>query len=248
MASGTVRRVRHSRPRSCPCWGHCAGPGTGVREKDAPPQPALVLDALQVRSVALLGISGGGPFAAACAAAIPGRVRSLMLVSPLGSPGWPTRGMAPGERLSLALATRAPGLGGWSLGRLAALARRRPELFLRLTATSLPDIDTRALREPDMRESFLASYLEAFRQGSWGASQDLRVLTRPWGFDLGSINVPVLIQHGDADTTVPLQHARLYAQAIPGARLQIQAGHGHFSILSTATAALAALAEQTPAT
>jgi len=230
-------------------------PGTGgtdprriSRLADWAEDAALVLDALQVRSVALLGISGGGPFAAACAAAIPGRVRSLMLVSPLGSPGWPTRGMAPGERLSLALATRAPGLGGWSLGRLAALARRRPELFLRLAATSLPDIDTRALREPDMRESFLASYLEAFRQGSWGASQDLRVLTRPWGFDLGSINVPVLIQHGDADTTVPLQHARLYAQAIPGARLQIQAGHGHFSILSTATAALAALAGQTPAT
>lgn len=54
---------------------------------------ALVLDALRVDSAALLGISAGGPFAAACAAGIPGRVRSLMLVSPLGPPestvGWP---------------------------------------------------------------------------------------------------------------------------------------------------------------
>src|SRR5689334_11471943 len=40
---------------------------------------AVVLDALRVDSAALLGVSGGGPFAAACAARIPARVRSLML-------------------------------------------------------------------------------------------------------------------------------------------------------------------------
>jgi pimeloyl-ACP methyl ester carboxylesterase len=48
---------------------------------------ALVLDGLRAESAALLGISAGGPFAAACAARIPGRVRSLTLVCPLGPPG-----------------------------------------------------------------------------------------------------------------------------------------------------------------
>jgi pimeloyl-ACP methyl ester carboxylesterase len=193
---------------------------------------ALVLDALGVESAALLGVSAGGPFAAACAAAMPSRVRSLLLVSPLGPPVWPTGGMAPGERFSLALASQAPAFGGWFLGRLAVLARHSPRLFFGLTATAMPDIDTRALGQPGARESFLVNYAEAFRRGSWGVAQDLRVLTRPWGFDLGSITVPALIRHGDADTTVPLQHARLYAEAIPGAQLQIHAGHGHFSILA----------------
>jgi pimeloyl-ACP methyl ester carboxylesterase len=81
---------------------------------------ALVLDAAGAGSAALLGISAGGPFAAACAAAIPGRARRLLLVAPLGPPGWPVRGMAPGQRLSLAAARRAPAFGGWFLGRLAA--------------------------------------------------------------------------------------------------------------------------------
>src|SRR5215475_9389068 len=67
---------------------------------------ADVLDALHIDSAALLGVSGGGPFAAACAARLPGRVRSLLLVAPLGLPGWPTGGMALGERLSLLLASR----------------------------------------------------------------------------------------------------------------------------------------------
>ena len=224
-------------------------PGTGgtdprrlSRLADWVEDATLVLDALRVESAALLGISAGGPFAAACAAGIPGRVRNLTLVSPLGLPGWPTPGMAPGERFSLALARHAPAFSGWSLGRLGALARRSPGLFFRLAATALPDIDSRALGQPGMRQSFLTNYAEAFRRGSRGVAQDLRVLTRPWGFDLGSIKVPASIHHGDADTTVPLQHARLFAEVIPGAQLQIHPGHGHFSILGAARELLAAFA------
>lgn len=205
-----------------------------------------VLDALHIDVAALLGVSGGGPFAAACAARTPDRVRSLMLVAPLGLPGWPTNGMAPGERLSLMLASRAPEFGGWSLDRLAALARRRPDLFLRLAATAQPDADRRALQEPGVREAFLTSYAEAFRGGSWGVAQDLRVLTRPWGFDLGAIKAPTLVHQGDADTTVPPQHARLYAEAIPGAQLQMHPGEGHFSIFNHSAELLAPLAIQAP--
>jgi pimeloyl-ACP methyl ester carboxylesterase len=224
-------------------------PGTGGtdprrlgRLADWVEDAALVLDGLRAESAALLGISAGGPFAAACAARIPGRVRSLTLVCPLGPPGWPTRGMAPGERLSLAVARHAPAFGGWFLGRLAAVARRSPRLFLRLAACDLPGIDRRAIALPGMREAFLAGYAEAFSRGSWGVAQDLRVLTRPWGFQLGSITVPASIHHGDADTTVPPRHARLYAEAIPGAQLELYPGHGHFSILTAAREMLAPLA------
>ena len=203
---------------------------------------ALILDALRVDAAAMLGVSAGGPFAAACAAMIPGRVRSLTLVSPLGLPGWSTYGMAPAERLSLAVATRAPAFSGWFLGRLAVLARRWPQLYFGLAATALPGIDSRALGQPRARGSFIINYAEAFRRGSGGVAQDLQVLTRPWGFDLGSIKVPTSIRHGDADTTVPLQHARLYAEAIPGAQLQVHRGHGHFSILDATRQLLAPLA------
>jgi hypothetical protein len=86
------------------------------------------------------------------------------------------------------------------------IARRQPGLFLRLATSALPGIDRRALAQPGPREAFLAAYGEAFRQGSRGVAQDLRVLMPPWGFELGSITVPAAIHHGDADTTVPPQH------------------------------------------
>jgi len=88
-----------------------------------------------------------------------------------------------------------------------------------------------------------AGLTRAFHRGSWGVGQDLRVLARPCGFDLDSITVPTSIQHADADTTVPLQHARRFAEAIPGAQLQIRPGHGHFSILDAPQQILATLAE-----
>jgi pimeloyl-ACP methyl ester carboxylesterase len=203
----------------------------------------LVLDALNVGSVALVGVSAGGAFAAACAAEIPTRVRGLLLISALGPPAWPTRGMAPGQRIALRIARRAPAFSGWFLDCLAGLARRAPGLFLSLATSEMPDIDRRALAQPDAREALLTNYLEAFHRGSRGVGQDLRVLTRPWGFDFDSITVPTSIHHGDADTTVPLQHARRFAEAIPGAQLHVHPGHGHFSILDTPEQMLTALAE-----
>lgn len=227
-------------------------PGTGgtdphrlSRLADWVEDAALVLDALRIDSAALFGVSAGGPFAAACAALMPGRVRSLTLISPMGPPTWPTRGMAPAQRLSLALARQAPEFGGWFLGCLAVLARRWPRLFLGLATTGLSGIDNHALGQTGARGAFITNYAEAFRRGNQGVAQDLRVLTRPWGFDLGSITVPTLIRHGDADTTVPLQHARLYAEAIAGAQLQIHRGHGHFSILGAARQLLTPLADST---
>ncbi|MGW1554247.1 alpha/beta fold hydrolase [Streptomyces sp. NPDC002346] len=68
------------------------------------------------------------------------------------------------------------------------------------------------------------------------------MLTRPWGFDLESIRVPTSIHQGDADTTVLLQHARRFAATIPGARLHIHPGQGHFSILTAPEQTLATLA------
>lgn len=225
-------------------------PGTGGSDRRRLSQVAdwtedatLIMDTLGVDSAAVLGISGGGPFASACAAQVPGRVRSLMLVGALGSPDWPVRGMAPGEQLSLAVARRSPEFGGWSLDRLAVVARRWPQVFLRLAASAQPEADVRALQDPGMRESFLTSYIEAFRGGSFGVAQDLRVLTRPWGFDLSSVKAPTWVRHGDADLTVPVEHARLYAEAIQGAQLQVYPGRGHFSILSHPEDILAPLAE-----
>jgi pimeloyl-ACP methyl ester carboxylesterase len=192
---------------------------------------AVVLDSLRFPHTALLGVSGGGPFAAACAAKLPDRAVALVLVSSLGMSTWPTHGMAAGDRFSLAVAKRAPAFGGWFLGRLAALAGSSPGMFLELAMTGLPEIDRQTLRRPQNRSAFIESFRESFRRGRAGVAQDLRVLTRDWGFDLGTIHVPTWVHHGSVDTTVPVDHARRFVEAIPTAQLRLHPDDGHFSLL-----------------
>jgi pimeloyl-ACP methyl ester carboxylesterase len=45
--------------------------------------------------------------------------------------------------------------------------------------------------------------------------------------ELGSLKVPTLVVHGDADRLVPLEAGRATAAAIPGASLEIVEGMGH---------------------
>ncbi len=44
---------------------------------------------------------------------------------------------------------------------------------------------------------------------------------------LGSVAVPTLVLHGERDPAVPVANARILADAIPGARLEVLAGAGH---------------------
>jgi pimeloyl-ACP methyl ester carboxylesterase len=128
------------------------------------------------------------------------------------------------------LGIRTPDFGGWFLAQLATMARRSPDLFFRVITARMPDVDRRALAVDVVRRDFLTNYHEAFAQGSGGVAQDLRILTRPWGFEIDEITVPTVIHQGSVDTTVPPAHARRYAAAIPGAQLRVHPGHGHFSI------------------
>ncbi|WP_326791865.1 alpha/beta fold hydrolase [Streptomyces sp. NBC_00841] len=151
-------------------------------------EATLVLDALDVGSLALLGVSGGGAFAAACASELPDRVRSLLLIAPLGPPAWPTRGMAAGQRAVLQIARHAPAFGGWFLGRLATLARQAPGLFLRLATSEMPASDRRALAQSDARAAFLTNYLRTRT-----SPQDL---TDPYCEPVHGGHVPVTAQGG----------------------------------------------------
>ena len=71
-------------------------PGRAIR--DWPADVRGFADALGIQRFAVLGVSGGGPFAAACAQALPERVTKALLVSSVGRFDLPgiTKGMGPG--------------------------------------------------------------------------------------------------------------------------------------------------------
>jgi pimeloyl-ACP methyl ester carboxylesterase len=192
---------------------------------------AALVEALELERVPVLGISGGGPFTLAAARFAPHRVERAVVVSGLGPPELGYAGMPLGQRLSIAVATRAPGFAAGVLGLVALLGRISPSLFLRLVGSSASSADADALRSQRSVETIAQPFVEAYRQGTRGVGQELRLLLRPWGFAPAEIAVPVRFEHGADDATVPPAAARALADAVPHGVLSIRDGVGHFTIV-----------------
>jgi pimeloyl-ACP methyl ester carboxylesterase len=195
---------------------------------------AAIADALGIGRFAVLGHSGGGPHALACAAALPERVLAAVSVSgpaPLDADGldW-FAGWSPG----IAAENRAATAGRAALG--AHWAKAEPE---RMDAF-FTDADRAALGGD---WSWLAGVAgQAMEQGNEGYLEDTLAAVRPWGFRPDDIRLPVLIMHGAKDKMVPRGHGEWLADRCPPAELRIVPDAGHITVLDHAPEALAWLA------
>lgn len=186
---------------------------------------AALLDVLDIDRAVVLAISGGGPSAYAFAAQHPERCAGLLLCCGLS-------GHLMTPPANLRRLASVPGL--WSVGGFATRTVHR----LRTPTSSDPDLSslTPAERElaadPRVLEGmvdFATNRVQCLRGA--GISNDIRQMTA--GTRIGQIGWPsgqrirTVVLHGDADDVVPLSHARAYAAAIPGARLEVLAGLGH---------------------
>lgn len=191
-------------------------------------------DQRSLERFAVIGVSGGGPYALACAARLPDRVTSVALAGALGpvaggSPG--TRGMLPLNRLLLGLAGRSRLLTGAVIGAAAWwIVRHMDHWLARMTAGS-PSADRQLLADPGYRALVAESTAQALRQGGRGVAQDLILLARAWDFELSQITVPVRVWHGLVDNVVPPATARYLAATLPSSELNLARGEGHLSLI-----------------
>ena len=81
----------------------------------------------------------------------------------------------------------------------------------------------------------LESIAAGIEPSSDGWFDDDLVFVEPWGFDLASIEVPVLVWHGEQDKFVPFAHGVWLAEHIPGAEARLTAEDGHLTILERRT-------------
>lgn len=201
----------------------------GRRITDWPRDVLELADALSLERFPVLGVSGGGPYAIACAGTITERLTSLGIVCGLGR-AEDTAGMNTFARASFALARSAPPLSQLFNRVLAPVLRSSPRLMLKLLASRLPPPDREVLSNAGTFAMFADSYREAFRQGGRGAAHDMILYAKPWEIAVQSIRVPCHLWHGEQDTTVPVAMARWLAAALPKCSARFYPDEGHFSL------------------
>ena len=205
----------------------------GRRLLDWPDDVLELAGALGLDRFAVLGVSGGGPFAAACALKIPERLLAAGIVGglgPLDAPGALAQ-MRPLNRRLATIGRRAP----W-LFRLVAwpeirALKRDPEGYFARAMADMPGPDRAALARDAIRSCLQRTGQEAFRAGSRGAALENALTARPWGFHPEDIAMEVQLWHGQLDRNAPAAMGRFVAAAIPNCRAHFYEDEGHLSLL-----------------
>jgi pimeloyl-ACP methyl ester carboxylesterase len=208
----------------------------GRRLTDWPADVADLADALEIERFAVVGLSGGGPHAQACAAAMPQRVTAAVIVSGAGSPDAARDGRGRIARAFVNVMLALAPLFAWIVALWTAFWAPRARAWM------MPrSIDRVVTRRREVREAFLEEVREALRPGGRAMAQDLTLFARPWGFAPRDVGVvPVRLWHGDADRVVPVSAGRYFAREIPGCRATFVPGGGHLLIVDHAMEIMAA--------
>ncbi len=225
-----IRWVGYDRPGY---GGSTARPGRDVAS--AAGYVRRLADTLGIGEFAVMGHSGGGPHALACAALLPERVLAAVSISglaPLGADGldW-FAGMAPSCEASL----RAAAAGREAKERHEAEAEFEPDMFTQADRDAL-----------EGTWSWFGSVVGPAVEAGPGAliDDDLAYVNR-WGFDPADVAAATLLLHGAQDRIAPSSHAQWLARRIPGAELRLSADDGHISVLNSGEAALTWLRDRT---
>jgi pimeloyl-ACP methyl ester carboxylesterase len=158
-----------------------------------------LIDHLWLGQVPMVGWSGGGHYAAACAAVLGERVNALAL-----------------------LATPAPddGIPSEAGATLVPAPEQAGD-----TWTSAADRAIRA--RSDTEDALQDMWREAFRAGPHGLAADVVAGSRPWGFSCEDLAVPVALFYGEDDPAVGPEHGRWWAETLPRGDLGLVPDCGH---------------------
>ncbi len=206
------------------------------RVADVAADVATIADALGLDTFAVLGRSGGGPHALACAALLPERVtRAAVLVSlaPLAAKGldW-FAGMTDSNVGEYTAATAGRESLVASLGLAAKGIKADPASLVATISGGMSDSDQRVVADAGIRAMLVQNFAEAVRISPDGWYDDILAFVSWWGFEPAEIDVPVLLWHGENDRFSPVSHSLWLGQEIPDSVVMIEPGSAHFDALS----------------
>jgi pimeloyl-ACP methyl ester carboxylesterase len=189
-------------------------------------------DALNLDRFAILGLSGGGPYVAACAYKNPSHLAAAGIISGVGPMNVTGNyeGLGKSDRQAMDMALKSPWLLRALFWYMTRQLRNNPASFIAQLESDLSQADKDQVAQPEIRTTVVEATLEAFRRGGRGAIWDYALAGKPWEFHLEDISIPVFLWHGEEDKICSIQMGRKVAAAIPNCHATYYPGEGHISV------------------
>lgn len=193
---------------------------------------------LNIQEFAVLGGSGGCPYALACALKIPERLTYCGIVSGLGPIELGLEGMDKGKQKELKLAKNKPGLLTKfykiiekKIFKMKLQTQQELEKTFQKRSKNLPEPDKNIMVNPSKLPLYVELMVEPFRQGVNGVVYDLKLISSDWGFNLKEIpsSIKVFLWHGELDNSVPVRMGRLICETIPNCTSKFYPNEAHLS-------------------
>jgi pimeloyl-ACP methyl ester carboxylesterase len=225
-AAAAVRLISFNRP------GYGSAPTVPVGLASVGVDGRVVRELLGIPAWSVVGISGGGPYAVASAAADPGGVLRAMVVAGVGP--WtlfvgrqpfederPFHQMAGRGQIDAAWAGMSQVFGRWADG------------LLDKSDAEIIDAYFEGAPPSDLE------WLDAAARGRWtldardalqrydGAVRDQLSWSGLWDIDLADVTCPVSLIYGEIDPVCSLHHGEWYASHLLRATLQVRDGAAH---------------------
>ncbi|TWU71620.1 hypothetical protein ED733_001129 [Metarhizium rileyi] len=231
-------------------------PQTDRRITDWPADVSKLAAHLRLLRFAILGGSGGGPYAVACANALPRETMSAigLLAS---APPWEagTQHITATRKVIHGLSTNWPGVlcvtsdilvGAVRRAAYSSLGKSLVSRFLEKSseaaASAEPDSRKSMHEEPEpepepepsvdeQRDQLLRFLFEGFAHGSGAFVHEAMLLTHPWGIAFEDVAYDkIQIWHGTEDVNAPISMIRYLAKRLPSAELR-EFKDTHFSVV-----------------
>jgi len=201
-------------------------------------------DHLGLTAFRLLAISGGSPYALACAWRHPDRVVRLGLLSviaPLDVPGITSQASLP-IRFTFLVARRLPILLRPMAAAMAGITRRDIDAAAERLIKLRPEADRVIIRRPDVMAVLKSNLPNQFKDPESMATE-MRNAARPWGFRLSEVTVPTVIWQGGLDDVHTPDMAEYLNRELPKARLVYEPEYATFNFVDDLGDILATLVD-----
>lgn len=189
---------------------------------DWPNDVVELADHLGVERFSVLGFSGGGPYALACALKIPNRLSACGLAA----------GAGPVSGIRAALSRILPWI---TLPVLRHFFRNsaRAERAIAHFEQYWPGPDRECLNRDDVTRALAQSLAGAFRTGSIGTIREAMLLGGAWGFNISDISfAQMYLWHGELDAQIPVSVGRAVAASLRHCSALYYPADGHVSLLA----------------